>query len=162
MASLEVEYPYKVRKGQKMGNLADAIERYLREKLGERDSVELRRHELAAFFGCAPSQINYVLSTRFTATRGFVVSSRRGGGGFIRITRLPYGIMDAIGPERVGVEELPVLLGRMAGEGIITRTEAALLERALESCLCGNELDPGIIRAKLLRAMLSILAGRGR
>lgn len=145
-----------------MHNLADLIERYLRDRLEEGKCFELRRHELAARFGCAPSQINYVLTTRFTATRGFLVSSRRGGGGYIRITRLPHGMMAMVGSERVGPEEVKGLLAKMTGEGIIDQHEAALLDQALGSCLGGDELDPGLVRAAVLRAMFSILAGRGR
>ncbi|MBP2649552.1 MAG: ctsR [Firmicutes bacterium] len=74
-----------------MSNLADIIENYILGKLtGEqRQFMILRRNELAEELNCAPSQISYVLSTRFTANRGFVVESRRGAGGFVRILRIP-------------------------------------------------------------------------
>lgn len=71
-----------------MANLADKIERYLKEHLSRTEILEVRRAMLAALFDCAPSQINYVLTTRFTPERGYLVESRRGGGGYIRIIRL--------------------------------------------------------------------------
>ena len=72
-----------------MRNLADAIENFIiRQLLEDReDAVLVQRNELADKLSCAPSQISYVLSTRFTPERGFMVESRRGSGGFVRIVR---------------------------------------------------------------------------
>ncbi len=71
-----------------MANISDIIEQFILKSLGEDDSVDISRNELANFFSCAPSQINYVLETRFTVDRGFVKESRRGGGGFIKISKI--------------------------------------------------------------------------
>lgn len=73
-----------------MTNLADFIERFIQQKLieGAVGHVLVRRNELADELSCAPSQISYVLSTRFTLDRGYLVESRRGSGGFVRIARL--------------------------------------------------------------------------
>ena len=73
-----------------MTNLADFIERFIQQKLheGAAGHVLVRRNELADELSCAPSQISYVLSTRFTLDRGYLVESRRGAGGFVRIARL--------------------------------------------------------------------------
>ena len=75
----------------KLSNIADLIEEYILRKLAAEDSkkIELRRTDIAGEIECAPSQISYVLNTRFTLERGFTVESRRGLGGFIRITRVP-------------------------------------------------------------------------
>ncbi len=74
-----------------MGNLADAIEKFILLRLSGRqdNTVVVNRNDLAQEMACAPSQISYVVNTRFTVTRGFVVESRRGSGGFIRIVRTP-------------------------------------------------------------------------
>ena len=65
--------------------LSDAIEQFIKELLSEESTeVELKRNELAEYFGCAPSQINYVLATRFSPDHGYVTESRRGGGGYRR------------------------------------------------------------------------------
>ena len=70
--------------------LSDTIEQFIKNMISEEPQAEidLKRNELAAYFHCAPSQINYVLSTRFTPDHGYVTSSQRGGGGYIRITRV--------------------------------------------------------------------------
>ena len=69
--------------------LSYTIEQFIKDMLNQEETgVELKRNELAEYFGCAPSQINYVLATRFTPDHGYVIESRRGGGGYIRIVRL--------------------------------------------------------------------------
>ena len=72
-------------------NIADLIEEYILRQLAEQQNgrVELRRTDIANEISCAPSQISYVLNTRFTQDKGFAVESRRGLGGFIRIVRVP-------------------------------------------------------------------------
>ena len=71
-----------------MSKISDIIEAFILEQLEDTEFVNLSRNELASFFNCAPSQINYVLSTRFTMPRGFIVESHRGGGGYIRLARI--------------------------------------------------------------------------
>ena len=65
-----------------MANISDIIERFLLDSLEKSDRISISRNELADYFDCAPSQINYVLSTRFTLDRGYIIESRRGGGIF--------------------------------------------------------------------------------
>lgn len=69
-------------------NLSDMIEQYIRECIDERESIEIKRNEMASQFHCVPSQINYVIATRFIPELGFCVESRRGGGGYIKISRM--------------------------------------------------------------------------
>lgn len=71
-------------------NLSNVIARMITDMLEESDEIEIQRNTLAQTIGCVPSQINYVLSSRFTPERGFIVESRRGGGGCIRIARINY------------------------------------------------------------------------
>ena len=71
-----------------MSKISDIIEEFILEQLDDADIINLSRNELANFFNCAPSQINYVLSTRFTAPRGFIIESQRGGGGYIKVARV--------------------------------------------------------------------------
>lgn len=73
-----------------MARLSDIIEIFIKEMLEENreNEVEIQRNELANYFSCAPSQINYVLTTRFTTDKGYYIESRRGGGGCIKITRI--------------------------------------------------------------------------
>ena len=117
-----------------MGNLADYIEKFILLRLsGQQDNVVvLNRNDLAEELDCAPSQISYVVSTRFTVTRGFVVESRRGSGGFIRIARSPLtnDAFEAVVNRMVsdhtaaGIENL---VEELLGNGTMTQREAAML-----------------------------------
>lgn len=71
-----------------MSKISDIIEEFILEQLEDMEYINLSRNELANFFNCAPSQINYVLATRFTEPKGFLVESHRGGGGYIRLARV--------------------------------------------------------------------------
>ena len=71
-----------------MNNISDVIEQFILSTMGDDTSLDLSRNELAQFFNCAPSQINYVLQTRFNINRGFVVQSQRGGGGYIKVYKI--------------------------------------------------------------------------
>ncbi len=73
-----------------MSNISDIIEEFILEQLADSDNIDLSRNELASFFSCAPSQINYVLSTRFTTPKGYMIESHRGGGGYIRLIKINY------------------------------------------------------------------------
>ena len=68
--------------------ISDIIEEFIMSSLDDDDFIELSRNDLAKFFSCVPSQINYVLNTRFTPNRGFVIESQRGGGGYIKVVRV--------------------------------------------------------------------------
>ncbi len=80
-----------------MSKISDLIEEFILEQLEQEESIDLSRNELANFFNCAPSQINYVLSTRFTEPRGFLTQSFRGGGGYIRLARVNIDKSNYIG-----------------------------------------------------------------
>ena len=71
-----------------MASISDVIEQFILQALADDDLLQLSRNDLATFFSCAPSQINYVLSTRFTPEKGFMIESKRGGGGCINLIRL--------------------------------------------------------------------------
>lgn len=71
-----------------MANISDAIEQFILSVIGDDDTIRLSRNELANYFSVAPSQINYVLATRFNLDRGYVIESKRGGGGFVTVVRL--------------------------------------------------------------------------
>ena len=96
--------------------ISDSIENFIRELFDEDNSIELKRNELAMYFNCVPSQINYVISTRFTAERGYIVESRRGGGGHIRITKIKMSRNEAL---RHVINSVGDTLDAMAAEGII-------------------------------------------
>ena len=145
-----------------MANLADDIEQFLKQMMGDSGVAEVQRATLAAQFGCAPSQINYVLATRFTSERGYLVESRRGGGGYIRITRLNLEAGDAlhdlvrrqIGSQLTQDEALGYIL-RLHEQGVIDEREAALMQAATHRETIALELPfRDMLRANLLKAMI--------
>lgn len=148
-------------------NLADLIEEYLENLLGGAPdgAVEVQRGELAEKFGCAPSQINYVLDTRFTYAQGYLVESRRGSGGYLRIIKLPAHARELI---RRALERVPEAMSqiqaercilRLHEEGIITAREARLMAAALTRETLGLALPwRDQVRARIFRAMLLALA----
>ena len=82
-------------------NTSDNIEEYIKNLLAQAGIAELKRSEVADFFQVVPSQINYVIKTRFTESRGYIVESKRGGGGYIRIGKIEYSRSEE---RRVGKE----------------------------------------------------------
>lgn len=119
-----------IRKVITMRNLADAIENFIIRQLLEdsEDAVLVQRNELADKLSCAPSQISYVLSTRFTPERGFMVESRRGSGGFVRIVRVMPHQLQAESSEPTVLD----LIEHWAGNRLISRREKALLQYMME------------------------------
>ena len=119
--------------------LSDTIESFIKAMLQEdQPEVELKRNELAEYFHCAPSQINYVLATRFTPDHGYMISSQRGGGGYIRIVRvrqssgdhLHYLLQERIG-ERLDAQSAQVLCAQLAERKVVSPAEAALMAAAV-------------------------------
>ncbi len=113
--------------------ISDSIENFIRDMFADDNSVELKRNELAQIFNCVPSQINYVISTRFTTERGYVVESRRGGGGHIRITRLNLGrneqimhIIKNIG-DTVDVMTVEGIVNSLYINGVVSSDDAKLI-----------------------------------
>ena len=153
--------------------LSDTIEHFIKELMTQEEpAVELRRNELAEYFSCAPSQINYVLATRFTPDNGYIIESRRGGGGYIRIVRivrssgqrLQWMIRERIGTALTGVEALR-LIGQLTKEGIITRDEADIMRAAVSDQALGVPMPENVkdaLRARTMKAMLTAVAGKNR
>jgi transcriptional regulator CtsR len=141
--------------------MTDVIEQHLLELLGDSSAVELQRAELAQRFGCAPSQINYVLLTRFTPARGFVVESRRGGGGYIRLVRLPAEARGDLTrfPAACDQATAEQHLTRLREAGRLTEREAAMLRAIISREVLSLPLPlRDRIRAAILRAALCGLA----
>ncbi|HHU51059.1 MAG TPA: CtsR family transcriptional regulator [Firmicutes bacterium] len=157
-----------------MRSLSDLIEQYLREQLKKVETLEIQRRELARMFRCVPSQINYVLETRFTINHGFLVQSRRGGGGFIRITRLNWEpgeefseILEELLEIGVSQEEAELILKRLIQTAVLEYEEAVLLNQVLQDVLINEAERNGLggeeqnqLRARVLRALLLFVSGR--
>lgn len=114
-------------------NLSNAIAQMITEMLGESSEIEIQRNILAQNLGCVPSQINYVLSSRFTPERGFMVESRRGGGGCIRIVRINYDkdtlIMKVISSagDKMSENGVKSHLANLLHHSLIDEAQAALI-----------------------------------
>lgn len=149
--------------------LSDAIESFIKNMLEEESmSIELRRNELAEHFQCAPSQINYVLATRFTPDHGYVIESRRGGGGYIRIVRMQSSSREELLQalyQRVGVsismQDAVRIIEHLKMEKIVTPEEADLMVAALSPQAVPLPLSmKDALCAGTLRSMLLSLAKR--
>ncbi len=123
-----------------MPNLTDYIEEHLKRllSLSTNQYIEIRRRELAGKFSCVPSQINYVLQRRFPPERGYLVESRSGGGGFIRIYRIDpaqikswHGLIKSLRDDEFDPTRVRQLLKKMNEEKVISRREMAVLEAVL-------------------------------
>lgn len=93
-------------------NLSDLIEKYIMEAIADSEQVELKRSEIAQEFNCVPSQINYVISTRFIPELGFYVESKRGGNGYIKISRVNLSKGDF-------VQDLIYKIGRKMSQSVM-------------------------------------------
>ena len=153
-----------------MARLSDIIESFIKQTLSDAEGVaEIQRNELAIRFNCVPSQINYVISTRFTNDRGYFVESRRGGGGFIRISRVNVTagdisgylmhIVSAIGG-RIGQQDADAFIRNFVDYEIIEPREAGLMRAAVSDKILLRIPLPerDAIRADILKNMLTVLA----
>lgn len=147
-----------------MRNISDIIEKYLKSILHESPEgvIEIQRNELADQFSCVPSQINYVISTRFTLEKGYLVESKRGGGGYVRIRRLQLPgpsslhthLHETIG-EEIGQSAAEGLIYRLEEARVLTPREAAMMRSAISRDVLAVKLPyRDQIRARLMRAML--------
>jgi len=150
-----------------MRNITDLIEQYLKQMIREsaEGTVEIQRNELADKFSCVPSQINYVIATRFTLERGYLVESKRGGGGYIRIRKLELPacqpihehVLRTIG-SRIDQSPAEGLIYQLAEAKLLNGREAQLLKAAVSRETLAVTLPlRDEIRARLLKAMLIAL-----
>jgi transcriptional regulator CtsR len=157
-----------------MPSLTRVIENYINNLFADEDEsmVSLRRKELAEIFGCVPSQINYVLRSRFTPERGYIVESQRGGHGYIRIVKICYDIPeDRIGHiedivgDSLTEQDAKRLLASLQERGMIDAKERLIIEVALRYLddIGTSEFDVSpykrnALQAELLKRMLRSLA----
>lgn len=131
--------------------ISDKIEAFINELMrDENDFAEFGRNELADIFGCVPSQINYVIATRFNPQKGYSVESRRGGGGYIRISRIKDGKLissDEIGDE-CDQDSAKRIITRLFDMRKLDARSAKMLLAAL------GAIDSDKVRAKALKSAL--------
>ncbi|SFE91458.1 CtsR family transcriptional regulator [Trichococcus pasteurii] len=146
-------------------NMSDIIEAYIKKILNAEEQIEIRRNEMADRFNCVPSQINYVINTRFTEQQGYSVESKRGGGGYIRIMKVKIldqaELLDkliAIVGESITQKDAFAVTQNLYSRGIITKREGNLMLSVLDKSLAPytGEYEERI-RALLLRNFLNSL-----
>ncbi|MBC1511629.1 CtsR family transcriptional regulator [Listeria booriae] len=149
-----------------MKNISDIIEAYLKQVLEVSEAVEIKRSEMADQFQCVPSQINYVINTRFTMERGYLVESKRGGGGYIRIIKVKMNdklqLLDAIivmvHEKKVSQNFAEDVLLRLLEEEVVSKREARLMLAAMDRNVIALPLpERDIMRSRILEAMLEAL-----
>ena len=136
--------------------LSDRIEAFICELLREDDDfAEFGRNELASIFGCVPSQINYVIATRFNEKNGYSVESRRGGGGYIRICRLDDKDLK-IG-KSCDYKTTELLVKRLLGAHRISEQTARAVLASLSDRVLEDVPEKDKLRAKILKSAISNL-----
>ncbi|MBQ7966237.1 MAG: CtsR family transcriptional regulator [Ruminococcus sp.] len=146
--------------------MSDIVARHILEMLDECDgNAEIQRNELASVLGCVPSQINYVITSRFTPEQGYIVESRRGGGGYIRITRINTSkstaimhIVNSIG-KRLDKVSAEIMINNMLQRSIINEDIAKLMASAMSerSYLDVPQQYRDFLRASIFKNMLLTL-----
>ena len=142
--------------------ISDIIERFLLDTMGDEPTVNFNRNELAQYFSVAPSQINYVLATRFTVERGYITESRRGGGGYITLMRVTENADDVLVKYidetlSAGIEygKACQIVDRLVSDGVYTETEGRLIKAAIsDKALIAPTMTKSKLRGSILKNIL--------
>ncbi|MGT2884579.1 CtsR family transcriptional regulator [Streptococcus ferus] len=147
-------------------NTSDSIEEYIKQILAESGFAEIKRSVLADSFSVVPSQINYVIKTRFTPSRGYEVESKRGGGGYIRIAKVRFSDkhqmlnnLEASIGSRISEQFFGDIIQNLFDEGVLTQREGNIILVASSDQVLGLEAPQ--IRARMLRKLLQRLDRKG-
>ena len=146
--------------------ISDSVANYIMQMLNEADGIaEIQRNELASILGCVPSQINYVITSRFTPEQGYIVESRRGGGGYIRNIRrrmtkseMIMHVVNAVGPS-LDAASARAMLRNLVETGVAGESDAALMAAAHseKSLSAAPKEYRDQLRAALFKNMLLVL-----
>lgn len=146
-------------------NISDIIEAYLKNYLKNTDQVEIKRSDIAERFDCVPSQINYVINTRFTQEHGYNVESKRGGGGYIRIVKIELidkvdeiDQMISLIDDRISQRNAETMINTLIRHNILTNREGILIIGMLNRDILGQvHTNEQAVRAFLLKNFLTQL-----
>ncbi len=134
--------------------MSDRIEAFINELMRDEDSfAEFGRNELADIFGCVPSQINYVISTRFNPQKGYSVESRRGGGGYIRISRINMGDAEKIG-DKCDFKTAQTIVNQLFARHKIAEQTARAILNAVSDKTLGDTDKKEELRARILKSII--------
>jgi transcriptional regulator CtsR len=150
-----------------VNSISDIIEHYLKKVLEEasEDYIEIKRSELADIFQCVPSQINYVISTRFTLEKGYMVESKRGGSGYIRIQKIPLTATQNIFQELLTTlsdattqTTAQHIISRLFEEAFVTEREAVLMQKLVSREILGLPLPRrDEVRARMMKVFVATI-----
>lgn len=150
-----------------MGNISDVIEQYLKQimQTARKNVIEIKRSQIADQFQCVPSQINYVINTRFTVEKGYMVESKRGGGGYIRIMRVTHQDKSVLIDEIIGMINPKVtqqaaidVIERLLDEEMISEREAKIILSTIGRNTLAFQLPlRDEVRARVLTSILTTL-----
>ncbi|MBQ3408388.1 MAG: CtsR family transcriptional regulator [Clostridia bacterium] len=141
--------------------MSDMIEEFIKELFDESDYIEIQRNDLAEQFNCVPSQINYVIATRFKPSQGYYVESKRGGGGHITIRKMNISkskyimhIIEGVG-DKITSQEVDIFISNLLSYDVITEQQAKLLKVATsDNVLIIPNQYRDILRASIFKNML--------
>ena len=149
-----------------MARISDVIAQFINDMIEDEKNKEviIQRNELADKFNCAPSQINYVLTTRFTTEKGYLIESRRGGGGYIIIRRVEYNskekqldaINKAIG-NSLTYNAAVLLIEHLYDTKLITKRELEIIKMSINDRTLGAAEDRNKLRAEILKGIIMVI-----
>ena len=149
-----------------MASISDIIEKFIKNLMPDSNTVQIQRHELANLFDCAPSQINYVLTTRFSREKGYEVQSKKGGGGYVKIEKISklnqeqiLHILHKNIDKEITYIQGKVVVKWLLDKNLINNRESKIIlcaidDKSLNSPICGLN---DIVRAKILKNMIEEL-----
>ncbi len=147
-------------------NISDIIEKYLKSILADSQKIEIKRSEIAEQFDVVPSQINYVIKTRFTIQNGYLVESKRGGGGYIRIAKVNLiddtdvldQLIDLIGESITSGKALQIIQS-LYEDKFLTQKEANLVLATMDRTTLdfADKRLENVVRARILVSVLNRL-----
>ena len=149
-----------------MASLSDQIENYLNNLIGQDEGkIEIKRNQLAEQFDCAPSQINYVLNTRFTPEKGYIVESQRGGGGYIRIIKVSIDSVDDSLRKLITRLNQPIsqqdaqdIIHRLHENNIISDREKYIMDIVTHRQVLNIELpERDFLRSRIMQGILEVI-----
>lgn len=149
--------------------ISDVIEEFIMNSLDDGQFIELSRNDLAKFFSCVPSQINYVLNTRFTVNRGFVVESQRGGGGYIKVVRVQDNNNNFLNNvlnicmQPINLVQATQIIAQMQERKLINEREVSIIKGAISPKALNNPINmDNVLRANILKqVIIELIKGKG-
>lgn len=159
----------KMKAGEKMSILSDSIEQFIKTMMKDYEGeVEIQRNELASYFNCAPSQINYVLATRFNLDQGYIIESKRGGGGCIRVFKIEanddylLNLITVRIADEISKREANALIDGLQNAKSIDQEEVDIMKAAVsDKALNIPVMVKDKVRASILKQMIIAIMKQG-